>query len=121
MARRFERGASQEERALQIWQILISKADNSQTITYADLGRKMGFREPAVVRQGLLLPVARYCEINNLPDLTILVVGEHTGVPGREVPEGFDPNTERQRVFRESWYQVVPPTLEELRQAIQNE
>jgi hypothetical protein len=84
-------------RALQAWQILISKAMNRQTVTYEDLSYQM---------------------FNRKAPLTDIVVGKGRGTPGTDIP--LDPakfDRERERVYTYDWYNVYPPSEEELEQA----
>ena len=50
---------TRSERAMQIWQILISKADNESTITYGELADYLGFKGAGVFAQ-LLDCIMRY-------------------------------------------------------------
>jgi hypothetical protein len=104
-------------RAQQAWQYLIGKAFNRQISRYEELREMMGY--PTSNPLGVVLGcIMFYCEQNVLPPLTIIVVNKD-GVPG----EGFtsvkmkDYHKRREDVFNFEWYKVVPPTVEELRQA----
>lgn len=54
-------------------------------------------------------PIMRYCIHNDLPPLTILVVGDTTGSPGEGLQLSGDENAERERVFKHNWYNIYPP------------
>ena len=73
MARRFDERATTATRALQVWQILIARATNRQTIIYGSLSVMMGRGGPQNLRS-FLNPIANYCRANELPPLTITVV-----------------------------------------------
>jgi hypothetical protein len=60
MPRRFDDLRTQPARALQIWQILISKAHNRQTMTYGQLADLMNF-EGAGVFAPILDVLLKYC------------------------------------------------------------
>ena len=105
-------------RAVQAWQILISRAMNRQTITYEGLSRLMYQKRAPGVLDKILGHIAYYCQDNELPPLTVIVVGKGRGTPGEDIP--IDPATsdsERERVYDYDWYNVYPPSEEELEQA----
>lgn len=97
------------ERALQIWQVLISAAHNRQTITYEDLAKLIGMGEKGLfVTGGSTGPLGRvswYCERKDYPPLTCLVVGKNTGRPGTEFP---DLDVQRENVFKKHWFSLPP-------------
>ena len=105
-----------ESRACQIWQILVGHAMRRQTLTYQDLAHLLGHNQPKVLYRQLGA-IYFYCKQNDLPLLTGLVVNKATGEPG----SGFEPDAERgrlrERVYNYNWYGIVPPTLEEYREA----
>ena len=108
MAQRFAEIHSGETRALQIWQILICKAANRQTITYGQLAKILGFKRAGTVGN-MLGYILAYCPAHDLPPLTALVVNRQTGLPGK----GFtieNVSVEQERVFRFDWFSLMPPT-----------
>ncbi len=104
-------------RAQQAWQYLIGKASNRQISQYEELRALMGYptSNPLAVILGCIM---FYCEQNDLPPLTIIVVNKD-GVPGEGFTAEKMKNYHRRRedVFNFPWYKMVPPTAEELRQA----
>ena len=63
-------------------------------------------------------PIGRYCINNSLPDLTGLVVRVDTGEPGDGYLGDRDAlNSDREVVYNHDWFDLVPPTGEELRAA----
>ena len=60
-----------------------------------------------------------YCQQNEIPPLTILVVNQNTGLPGEGLT-GADLNADREAVFNFDWYSIVPPTPEEFKEAYDN-
>ena len=66
MVNRFDEHPTLYTRTLQIWQILISKASNRQTLTYGDLAEALQFGGANVLGR-FLDPVMRYCRSNDLP------------------------------------------------------
>ena len=115
MVRRFDDDASWPSRALQIWQILIGKAHNRQTITYGQLAKLLGFQGAGTLAH-MLGHIYFWCQQNDLPPLTVLVVNQDSGLPGEGV-KGIDLNRSREEVFEFNWYGIWPPTTNELRSA----
>ena len=107
MVRRFSDEPILPMRALQIWQILISAARNRQLLTYGILASMLGYERAGVLAQPLG-HIMYYCQQNELPPLTILVVNQDTGVPGEGLT-GADLNADRESVFRYDWYSIIPP------------
>jgi hypothetical protein len=116
MAQKFSDNSTNPTRALQIWQILIGKAHNRQTINYIDLAKMLGYADARPVANMLSL-IMRYCDQNHLPPLTALVVNKGTGAPGDGLITLTDPDSQREEVFKYDWYGLVPPTPQELQQA----
>ncbi len=109
-----------EVRAQQVWVILIGAAANRQTLTYLDLALRMGFNENSrhILRQ-FLDPVSRYCQREDLPALTVLVVSEASGQPGVGlqpfIRQGYSYEAERELVYQEDWYQYRVPSRNDFR------
>lgn len=118
MAKFFDQNSSNASRALQIWLILIAKAHNRQTITYGMLADMMGFKGAGMLG-GILDYIMKYCDQNQLPPLTVLVENKETGKPGSGLTTIADSNKDRLAVFDYNWFNVIPPTIEELREAHQ--
>lgn len=115
--RKFNPQSTQAGRALQAWQILISAAMNRQIHTYKTLSILM-FGKPATnVLSGVLGNIAFYCNENDLPPLTVLVVNSETGLPGEKIPVSEDLNSLRETVYNFDWYDIYPPTEQELKDA----
>lgn len=59
-------------------------------------------------------PIFRYCQNNDLPPLTALVVGVRSGVPGDAFVEEY-PNIPKAQadVYAQDWYAIRPPTPEQ--------
>ncbi|MGA3303230.1 MAG: hypothetical protein ABSC72_08080 [Methylovirgula sp.] len=111
----FNPHATASARAVQAWQILVGKAMNRQTITYEGLSRLMFGKNAAGVLAGILGHIAFYCNDNDLPPLTSIVVGKSRGTPGEEIP--IDPSVideKREEVYQCDWYDIRPPSEEEL-------
>lgn len=103
---------SNPERAAQIWHILIAAARQRQTFTYKMISDLTG-AFPAGL--GVVLGhIMRHCERHALPPLTVLVVQSATGKPGEGLLTSHDHDADRERVFAHEWYQVRPPTPDDL-------
>ena len=99
--------STQKSRAAQIWLILISKANNRQTITYTNLGKYLGPKYGPNVLPQILFHVEKYCQDNKLPILTSLVVSDQTGVPTKVLVS--DHNLEMEKVFKHDWFDIEAP------------
>lgn len=112
-------GMKSANRALQAWQYIIGTAANRQIAQYEELRILMDYptSNPLASIIGCIM---FYCEHNNLPPLTLIVVNR-SGVPG----EGFtaermqDYHQRREDVFNFPWLKIVPPSIEEFREAFQ--
>lgn len=113
--KRFNPKSKHPDRALQAWQILVGAAMNRQTLTYKGLSELMFRKSAAGVLDKTLGHIAFYCIDKKLPPLTAIVVGKGRGTPGRDIP--IDPgtiNSERERVYSLDWYDIHPPSRQEL-------
>ncbi len=119
--KKFNPSSCHPERAVQAWQILVGMAMHRQTTTYKGLSRLMYGKDAAGVLDQILGYIVWYCCDNKLPRLTAIVVGKGRGTPGLGMP--LDPNrvdAEREKVYQYDWYDVYPPTKEELKAAFDN-
>ena len=103
-------------RALQCWPILISKAKSKSILTYGDLAELIDFYPNLL--SDILGHILFFCKKNSLPLLNSIVVEKTTGIPG----EGADLKAEQvpaiqMEVFDFHWFDVIPPTIEELKEA----
>lgn len=113
MVKKFSDDSTGPGRALQVWQILIGKAHNRQTITYIDLANMIGYSD-AKPLPNILNYIMKYCKQNDLPPLTALVVNKKTGAPGSGLTTLRDLNADREEIFNFDWYALIPPTPDEL-------
>lgn len=114
--KKFSEIQTRPSRALQVWQILISAAMNRQTHTYKSLSNLMFGHNATGVLGPMLGYVADYCNKYSLPPLTVIVVNSKTGLPGEEIPVNESLNEQRERVYSFDWYDIYPPSEEELEQ-----
>ena len=119
MTQRFDENPNHATRAYQVWLILISKAHNRQTLTYGMLGDLLGFQGAGVFDK-ILGHIMCYCRQNGLPPLTVIVVNQSTGLPGDGLILDGNPNEVRENVYNYQWFDIFPPTLEELSAAYNN-
>lgn len=118
---RFNPSSKHEHRAVQAWQILIGAAMNRQTLTYEGLSIIMYGKKAAGVLDKILGHIAFYCNDNILPPLTSIVVGKGRGTPGSEIPINTGHTDElREGVYEFDWYDIYPPTAQELKDAFDN-
>lgn len=116
--KRFNPSSNHPDRAIQAWQILIGAAANRQTLTYEGLSKLMYKKKAAGVLDRILGHIAYYCNDNNLPPLTSVVVGKGRGTPGEDIPmnpQEFD--ARREDVYAEDWYDIYPPSAAALKEA----
>ncbi len=99
------------QRAMQIWSLLICAARERKSYTYGHLADILGMNGAGVFSQ-TLGKIMDYCEDNNYPPLTVLVVNKKTGLHGKGLTtvEYKKENSDRERVFQFDWFQVKPPT-----------
>lgn len=119
--RRFNPSSKHPDRAVQAWLILVNAAMNRQTLTYEGLSQKMYQRKAQGVLDRILGHIAFYCIDEGLPPLTSIVVGKKRGAPGADIPidlSQFD--AERERVYATDWFDIYPPSPEELSAALAN-
>jgi hypothetical protein len=112
MTTRFDELRTARSRALQVYLILIGAAHNRQILTYKVLSKKVGFGG-----SGVFAKIMYWCVEQRLPALTSLVVTEDSGLPGTGLTSTRNKDKERERVYAFDWYSIVPPTIEDLKQA----
>lgn len=119
MLRRFSENSRNPLRAVQIWQILVSKAHNRQTMTYGDVADLIGYGGASPIG-GILGYIMVYCDKNDLPPLTVLVVKNDTGLPSYGLSTSADYHSDREKVFNYNWYDIIPPSEEEFEEVVRN-
>ena len=96
------------QRAMQIWALLVCAARERKTYTYDDVATALGMPGAAHVVGRFFGPLWTWCKRMDYPPLTVLVVNQSTGVPGIEL--GEDLNIARERVFGFDWFSIEPPS-----------
>jgi putative restriction endonuclease len=97
---------------LQIWQLLIGAARLRQTLTYKLVAETIGMGA-GTMSQPLEL-IMRFCEREQLPPLTVLVVNQETGRPGSGLSTLEEINRDRECVFNYEWFRMTPLRMEAL-------
>ena len=91
------------ERAMQVWQILISAAHNRQSLTYGIVAGHLEFEGAGVLAQ-ILDRILKHCDAKRLPPLTCLVVNQETGIPGSGLSTITDLPRDREAVYNTNWF-----------------
>lgn len=108
-----------ENRALQIWQILVGFAYQRKTTTYSEIAEILGY-EGAGVLDRQLGHILHFCDQKRLPPLTVLVVNSSTGLPGSGFVCDDSIDKARVKVFSYDWFDVIPPSPQEFATAWNN-
>lgn len=115
-ARKFgDAGNHRYARTIQAWVILVGYAHRQVTITYGDLSVLMLGKTAPRSKAMHLGQLYSYCDQGKLPHLPAIVVEKKTHKPAPDAP--YIPDTvskEIEDVYGFPWYQVMPPTEEEL-------
>jgi hypothetical protein len=104
---------TKNDRAAQMWSLLVLAARNQQILSYALVQKLTGIPKQGVGR--FLDPIQSYCKRNKLPPLTSLIVNEVTGMPSH----GFTEATEKEmlgaqaRVFVYDWFSQNAPSTKD--------
>src|SRR5258708_6977630 len=96
------------QRAAQLWSLLVLAARTQQILSYSIVQNLTGL--PKVGVGGFLSPIQAYCKYHNLPPLTVLVVGEETGLPGEGFTGAADVFAAQARVFVFNWFKDRAPS-----------
>ena len=101
-------------KAVRAYLILICCATRRQTITFGQLGDKIGL--PAIGVVPTLNMLHQWSTCRNLPSLSVLVVSVTPGQAGGPFAGQLaDQLAERARVYNyEHWTDLVPPTVEDI-------
>jgi alkylated DNA nucleotide flippase Atl1 len=107
---------NQNDRAAQIWSILVLTARHQEVITYATIAKLTGL--PSYALGPALDRIADYCRKKKLPDLWTLIVNEKTGFPGKKGMargEELDILCNQHRVFAFNWFSQDCPQAEDFK------
>ena len=106
-------GSSSSGKVVKTYLILVGMAMRRETTQYGLIAKETGVASQAV--GGLCLdPINRYCQANNFPYLTSIVVSKDTGEPGVNYPGArASLYRDREKVYEFPWLDYAPPTIEE--------
>lgn len=104
-----------EERAQQLWSILVLAARSRQLLTYEMVATACGVPSPSV--GDFLRPVQQYCAERSLPALTSIIVNKNSGVPGDGFIAAHDVPRAQSDVFAKDWLAETAPTPDQLAEA----
>ena len=99
---------TREQRAQQLWSILVLAARSRQIWSYEIVGQAC--RLPPASIGDFLRPIQQYCSENDLPPLTSLIVGKNDGVPGDGFIAAQDVPRAQMQVFERDWLSERAPT-----------
>ncbi len=106
-----EKQVNVNQRAMQMWAILVLAARNRQILSYGLLAKAVG--APPVAIGGFLEPVQRYCMARTLPPLTALVVNVEDGIPGDGFIGAKDVPAAQMQVFAYDWLAERAPSADD--------
>jgi hypothetical protein len=98
------------DRLTQLWSLLVESAHAQRVLTYDIIGQLIGVPEQAI--GCFLRPIQDYCQFNDLPPLTVLILNEEAGPPA--LNETGDESEKRARVYFFDWFSQKSPTPEDL-------
>lgn len=107
------------QRASQIWSVLINAAKDRKIYNCGEIANILGFGGAGVMAP-ILGCIMWFCDENDLPALTILVVNKETGLPGDGLTTIEDVNKDREAVFRYDWFSIEPPQNSDFENADRN-
>ncbi|RYG27597.1 hypothetical protein EON81_29865 [bacterium] len=104
-----------EERAQIAWAVLSYAASHRQTLEYITLAKLTGMAPSGI--GGLLDCIHIYCQRNDLPALSVLVVQRGTGQPGVGFTATENVLAETAKVFAYPWIDSELPSSDALRRS----
>jgi hypothetical protein len=96
--------------------LLVCAARERKSYTYGNIANILGMGGANVMTQ-FLKPIMLFCEHNNYPPLTVLVVNQETGLPGQGLITREEVNKDRESVFRFDWFKIEPPETKDFAKA----
>ena len=101
---------NQFQRSMQVWSILVFAASQQRLVSYELVAKLIGVPTPAIGR--FLFPILHYCDQNNLPPLTSIVISHVTGKPGAGFPGNLDVFESQSCTFVYDWLSQQAPNAE---------
>ncbi|MFA6468291.1 MAG: hypothetical protein WCW35_05285 [Bacteroidota bacterium] len=105
------------QRAAQFWAVLALAASNRQILNYKMLSRLVGM--PPAALGGMLEPIQTFCQRNNLPPLTVLVVQQDSGLPGTGFIAAADIPKAQADVFNYDWLDFGAPSPDNIKNIVE--
>jgi hypothetical protein len=106
---------TREERAQQLWSILVLAAHNRQILTYAIVSQACGVPAPSI--GDFLRPIQQYCSERELPPLTSIIVNKSTGLPGGGFIAAENVPLAQMETFSKNWLEEQAPSAEQFTDA----
>ncbi len=106
---------TREQRAQQLWSLLVLAARHRQILSYEMVGQACGVPPPSL--GDFLRPIQQYCTENQLPPLTSIMVGKNTGLPGDGFIAAEDVPRAQVLTFSRNWLEERAPSAEQLADA----
>lgn len=106
---------TREQRAQQLWSILVLAARNRQVLTYEIIAQACGVPAPSI--GDFLRPIQQYCSENSMPPLTSIIVNKNSGLPGEGFIAAQDVPRAQIDVFAKNWLEESAPSAERLADA----
>ena len=99
-----------EERAEQLWSVLVLAAHNRQVLTYEIVARACGLHVPGF--GDFLRPIQQLCVENSWPPLTSIIVSKQTGLPGDGFIAVENVPMAQLETFERNWLEQDAPSAE---------
>ena len=106
---------TREQRAQQLWSVLVLAACNRQVLTYEIVGKACGVPAPSL--GDFLRPIQQFCSENELPPLTSIVVAKNSGIPGEGFIAAENVPLAQIQTFSKNWLEEQAPSAELLADA----
>jgi len=106
---------TREERAQQLWSILVFAARWRQILTYELVGKACGLPPPSL--GDFLRPIQQLCTERAIPPLTSIVVNKSDGLPGDGFIAAKDIPRAQLSVFEHDWFGEDAPSGPDLADA----
>ena len=106
---------TREERAQQLWSLLVLAARNRQVLTYEIVAQACGVPAPSI--GDFLRPIQQLCVDSNWPPLTSIIVQKESGIPGTGFIGASDVPRAQMSVFAKNWLEEDAPSAQQLAEA----
>jgi hypothetical protein len=101
---------------MQVWSILVFAACQQKKVSYDFISKLIGVPRPGIGQ--FLFSIYHYCEQNDLPPLTSIVISHVTGRPAEDVfPEDLDLFESQSMTFVYNWQSLHAPNAEDFKAA----